>query len=96
LFSIFAGITLWLSLTFSASMTPEVIHRLPSGLDWLIGLIQPLQVFTPQGAGLMASALGMIVGSLLPQAFKHDPDVHDRLRKGHHGHDHAQARHLGH
>ncbi|RZU48128.1 Na+/proline symporter [Fluviicoccus keumensis] len=87
LFAIFAGTTLWLALTFSATMTPAEIHKLPSGLDWLIMLIQPLQVFTPQGAGLMASALGMIIGSLLPQMFKHDPDAHHRLRHGHHAHD---------
>jgi hypothetical protein len=97
LFAIFSGVTLWLSLTFSAEMTPEQIHKLPSGLDWLIALIQPLQVFTPQGAGLIASALGMIAGSLLPQVFKHDPEVHDRLRKGEHSHHHhGHARHHGH
>lgn len=97
--SIFAGIAMWLSLTFSAEMTPEQIHKLPSGLDWLIQLIQPLQVFTPQGAGLLASIFGMVVGSLLPQKLKHDPHVHHRLRNSHlhpETTDEKTATHLGH
>ncbi|MCE1184106.1 MAG: sodium:solute symporter family protein [Rhodocyclales bacterium] len=36
-----------------------------------------------QMAGLAASFVGMLVGSLLPQKLAHDPDVHDRLRRGH-------------
>ena len=92
LFSIFFGITLWLALTFSATMTPAEIHKLPSGFDWLVGLIQPLQVFTPQGAGLIASAIGMVLGSLLPQMFKHDPHAHDRLRNPPPDHEHQGHR----
>ena len=33
-------------------------------------------------AGLLASACGMIVGSLLPQAMPHDATIHERLRAG--------------
>jgi hypothetical protein len=36
-----------------------------------------------QMAGLVASFVGMLVGSLLPQKLAHDPGVHDRLRRGH-------------
>jgi hypothetical protein len=46
-------------------------------------MIQPLQVLTPQGSGLLASILGMVIGSLIPQMLKHDPHVHHRLRNGH-------------
>ena len=87
--SIFCGISLWLSLTFTAAMTPEQIGQLPSSIDWFVKLIQPLQVFTPQGAGLIASIIGMVLGSLLPQWLNHDPDTHHRLRRGEH--DDAEA-----
>ncbi|HRQ61668.1 MAG TPA: sodium:solute symporter, partial [Alphaproteobacteria bacterium] len=39
-------------------------------------------VLPPQLAGLCASFVGMIVGSLMPQFIKHDPKVHDRLLEG--------------
>lgn len=56
---------------------------------WIIMLIGPkaldsLQVFTPQGVGLIASALGMIIGSLMPQYAKHDPHIHHKLKSGEH------------
>ncbi|MBN8284789.1 sodium:solute symporter family protein [Zoogloea sp.] len=37
-----------------------------------------------QLAGLLASAVGMIVGSLVKQWLPHDHGVHERLRHGHH------------
>ncbi|WP_374244648.1 sodium:solute symporter family protein [Zoogloea sp.] len=41
--------------------------------------------FVPaQLAGLVASVVGMIAGSLVRQWVPHDPDVHDRLRHSHH------------
>jgi len=41
--------------------------------------------FVPaQLAGLVASVVGMIAGSLVRQRVPHDPDVHDRLRHSHH------------
>jgi Na+/proline symporter len=36
-----------------------------------------------QFAGLIASIVGMLAGSLLPQAIHHDPAIHDRLRNIH-------------
>lgn len=87
LFAIFAGIITWVSLLVTAEMTAEQIHALPATISWFFELIQPLQVFTPQGTGLMASALGMVVGSLMPQIFKNDPHAHHRLRKGEHAHE---------
>lgn len=83
LFSIFCGIGMWLSLLTTSTMTAERIATLPSALDFFFKVIQPLQVLTPQGAGVIASAIGMVVGSLLPQVFKHDPHVHHRLRNSH-------------
>jgi Na+/proline symporter len=40
--------------------------------------------FPAQFAGLIASGLGMVVGSLMPQFVHHDPGIHDALRHGHH------------
>jgi SSS family solute:Na+ symporter len=53
---------------------------------WLSVLIAgPEDPFIPaQFAGLIASAIGMIVGSLMPQFVRHDPHIHDQLRLGHH------------
>jgi SSS family solute:Na+ symporter len=56
---------------------------------WLIMLTglpftQPVQVFTPQGVGVIASLIGMIIGSLMPQYAKHDPDIHRKLKSGEH------------
>ena len=52
---------------------------------WLTVLIAgPDDPFLPaQFAGLIASIVGMVVGSLLPQRVHHDPHIHDRLRFGH-------------
>jgi Na+/proline symporter len=88
LFAIFFGVSTWVSLLVTVEMPADVIAALPEPISSLFQLLQPLQVFTPQGAGVMASAVGMVLGSLLPQAFKHDPHVHHRLRKGEHGHQH--------
>ena len=43
-------------------------------------------------AGLLTSAFGMVVGSLLPQTIPHDASIHDRLR-GHHPHAAASMTH---
>lgn len=53
---------------------------------WLSMLIAgPEDPFIPaQFAGLIASAIGMVVGSLGPQFVHHDPHIHDALRMGHH------------
>src|SRR5690606_21209627 len=83
LFAIFFGVTTWVSLLVTADMTAETIAAFPAMISVLFELLQPLQVLTPQGAGLIASAVGMVLGSLLPQAFRHDPHVHHRLRGGH-------------
>lgn len=48
--------------------------------------------FVPaQLAGLIASAVGMLAGSLLPQRVSHNPHAHDQLRHGHLAH--AAAEH---
>lgn len=82
LFAIFAGTTTWIALLVSAEMSDETIKALPAAVSWLFQGLQPLQVLTPQGAGVIASAFGMVIGSLMPQVFKHDPHVHHRLRQG--------------
>ncbi|HEY3430981.1 MAG TPA: sodium:solute symporter family protein [Rhodocyclaceae bacterium] len=53
---------------------------------WLSILVAgPDDPFLPaQFAGVLASAIGMIAGSLLPQYLHHNPDIHDQLRSGHH------------
>jgi len=55
---------------------------------WLsILLAGPDDPFVPaQLAGLIASAIGMVAGSLMPQFVHHDPHIHDQLRFGHHAH----------
>ncbi len=55
---------------------------------WLSILIAgPDDPFIPaQLAGLIASAIGMAVGSLMPQLVHHNPHIHDELRSGHHAH----------
>lgn len=40
------------------------------------------QGLPPQFAGVIASLLGMLVGSLMPQFLKHDPGVYERLKSG--------------
>jgi Na+/proline symporter len=52
--------------------------------------------FVPaQLAGLLASAVGMIVGSLSRQLIHHDIHIHDRLRRGHHAADAHGVAHEG-
>jgi Na+/proline symporter len=55
---------------------------------WLaVHLFGPEDPFVPaQLAGLIASATGMLVGSLLPQFLHHDPRIHHELRHGHLSH----------
>lgn len=48
-----------------------------------------------QLAGLIASAVGMVIGSLVKQWVHHDIDVHDRLRHGHHAADPHGVAHEG-
>jgi len=53
-------------------------------VTWLSVLLLIDDPFVPaQFAGLIASALGMLVGSLLPQGIYHNPAIHDDLRNGH-------------
>lgn len=40
------------------------------------------QGLPPQFAGVVASLLGMLVGSLMPQFLKYDPSVYERLKSG--------------
>jgi hypothetical protein len=41
----------------------------------------PEDPFLPaQFAGLLASAIGMVVGSIAPQVIVHNPHIHDELR----------------
>jgi Na+/proline symporter len=47
-----------------------------------------------QLAGLIASAVGMVVGSLMRQFVHHDPHIHDQLRQGHHAHAAAETHHV--
>jgi Na+/proline symporter len=53
---------------------------------WLsLLLVGPDDPLVPaQLAGVLASAFGMIVGSLMRQFVAHDPHIHDQLRHGHH------------
>lgn len=62
---------------------------------WLSVLVAgPEDPFIPaQLAGVIASFVGMVVGSLMPQFVHHDPHVHDHLR---HGHAAAQTHHAEH
>jgi Na+/proline symporter len=63
---------------------------------WLSVLIgSPEDPFIPaQFAGLIASAIGMVVGSLMPQFVHHDPHIHDELRMGHHATAAAETYHV--
>ena len=47
-----------------------------------------------QFAGLIASAMGMLVGSLMPQLLHHDPHIHDHLRHGHLPHAAGETHHV--
>ena len=51
---------------------------------WLSVLIADDPFIPAQFAGLIASAVGMVVGSLARQFVHHDPHIHDQLRHGHH------------
>ncbi|TBR15693.1 MAG: sodium:solute symporter [Rugosibacter sp.] len=61
---------------------------------WLALLVfGPTDPLVPaQFAGLLASTLGMVIGSLLPQLMHHDAAIHDALRHGHHAA--AQTHHV--
>jgi Na+/proline symporter len=63
---------------------------------WLSVLLAgPEDPFIPaQLAGLIASAVGMVVGSLMRQFVHHDPHIHDQLRQGHHAHAAAETHHV--
>ncbi|MBK7662748.1 MAG: sodium:solute symporter family protein [Sterolibacteriaceae bacterium] len=54
---------------------------------WITLLLFGQEVIVPaQLAGLVASASGMIAGSLMPQFLHHEPHIHDQLRHGHLAH----------
>lgn len=63
-----------------------VIMGATTWITMLIGpaFLEPLQAMTPQGVGVIASALGMIIGSLIPQYASHDPHIHHKLKSGEH------------
>lgn len=63
-----------------------VIMGATTWITMLIGpaFVEPLQVLTPQGVGVIASAIGMIIGSLIPQFASHDPLIHHKLKTGEH------------
>ncbi len=63
-----------------------VVMGVTTWITMLIGpaFLEPLQPMTPQGVGVIASALGMLIGSLIPQYAAHDPDIHHKLRTGQH------------
>ncbi len=63
---------------------------------WLSVLIAgPEDPFIPaQLAGLIASAVGMVAGSLMRQFVHHDPLIHDQLRQGLHAHAAAETYHV--
>ena len=52
---------------------------------WILGLLLLPEDYymPPHFIGLIASLIGMLVGSLMPQFIRHDYQVHDLLRKGH-------------
>ncbi|MBV1777025.1 sodium:solute symporter family protein [Burkholderiaceae bacterium DAT-1] len=54
------------------------------GMMWF-GPESPL--IPAQFAGLMASIIGIIVGSLMPQFVEHNHEVHDQLHRGEHAHE---------
>ena len=55
----------------------------------------PDEVLVPaQFAGVIASAAGMVAGSLMPQFVQHNPHIHDELRFGHHAHPAAATYHV--
>nr|WP_223871525.1 sodium:solute symporter family protein [Candidatus Dactylopiibacterium carminicum] len=66
IFSIFAGGFVWMSLLL------PMIGWLPAPEAW----IELANQVPPQFFGLLASLLGMVVGSLLPQWIRHDPQGH--------------------
>jgi Na+/proline symporter len=64
---------------------------------WLSVLLAgPDDPFIPaQFAGLIASAIGMVVGSLTRQFVAHDPHIHNELRFGHHARAAGETHHVG-
>ncbi len=63
-----------------------VVMGITTWIVMLLGpaFVEPLQVLTPQGVGVIASALGMIIGSRIPQFASHDPHIHHQLKSGEH------------
>jgi SSS family transporter len=53
-------------------------------VTWIIclTLVPEDALFPPQFSGLLASLVGMLVGSIMPQFLPHDPTVHNRLKEG--------------
>jgi SSS family solute:Na+ symporter len=63
-----------------------ILMGLTTWITMLIGpaFVEPLQALTPQGVGVISSAMGMIIGSLIPQYASHDPHIHHKLKSGEH------------
>ena len=84
-----AFIPLACGVYWKRSTNQGALVSIVSGLSvWLVLLVfGPEDPFMPaQFAGLLASAAGMVVGSLMPQFLPHDPRIHHELRHGHHAH----------
>jgi len=86
-----AFIPLLCGVYWSKATNQGALFAIAAGVTtWVLMLanvpfLDSLQVYTPQGAGAIASLIGMIVGSLLPQWIKQrDPHIHHKLRTGQH------------
>lgn len=55
--------------------------------SWITLLVfNPDFIVPPQLMGLLVAIAGMLIGSLMPQFMRHEPHIHDELRRGHHAH----------
>ncbi len=84
LLAVAMGVTTWITMLIGAAFSADELKDLPIILTWITDLTAPLQVITPQGAGVLASLTGMLLGSLLPQYASYDPDIHRKLKSGEH------------
>jgi SSS family solute:Na+ symporter len=78
-----AFVPLTFGLFWSRATTQGALLAIIGGVaTWITCLIvAPHATFPPQFAGLLASLIGMLLGSLLPQYLKHDPLSHKLLAK---------------
>ncbi len=72
--AIFCGLIVWISLLLYDGAVGREAARL--------GLVVEPPFLPAQFAGLIASFIGMLVGSLMPQFISHDHKVHGLLRAG--------------